>query len=122
MIVNIVLLAAGLGLLLGLRWLRRRFTGWVHHSSDFRMVGYLLPLAGLALTLTGAGMFWVPAPIGTYVPNDCLLVVLVAGLLCFVLAFAAVLGVPMPAVLLPRWYRESRPDKPRSDPDGGVTP
>ncbi len=122
MYLNLLLIAAGLGLLAALRWLRRRFQGWTRHKSDFRMVGYLLPLAGVGLVLTGIGMFWQPGDIGQDWLNNGLLFALLAGLLCFLLAFLAVLGVPMPALLLPRRYRVSHAEPPQSDPDGGVTP
>lgn len=118
--VKLLLIAAGLILLVGLKLLRRRHPGWVRRRSDFRTVGYLLPLVGLGLTLSGIGMLWLPGEIGADWLNNSLLVVLLAGLLCFVLAFLAAVGVPMPSVLLPRWYRESTVEPP--EPDEGVTP
>ncbi len=116
------MIATGLVGLVALHWLRRRFTGWTRYASDHRMVGYVAPLTGLALALTGAGMFWRPSAIGTDVLNDVLLGVFLAGLACIALAFLAVLGVPMPPVLLPRWYRRAGRPGPQQDPDGGVAP
>jgi polyferredoxin len=87
-----------------LGWFRRRFQYWTLRKPDRATVGFLLPLLGIAAVLLGIGLYWeqsgLPAMVSTL-----LLVVFLLGLLSVLAGLLAVFGVPMPRVLLPRWYR-----------------
>lgn len=101
---NIGLIIGGAVALVVLGWFRRRFRHWAEGKTDRATVGFFFPLLGLASVLLGVGLYWdepaVPALLRTP-----LLVAFLLGLLALFAGLLSILGVPMPRILLPRWYR-----------------
>ncbi len=112
--VNLGLIASGIVLLGWLRWYRAGHRDWIRSRSETQVVGYLLPLLGIALVLLGIGHLWTPAEIGSNLPNDGLLLVFLLGVLVLLTGLLSILGVPMPRVLLPRWARPGGKAWPRT--------
>ncbi|MGV8907376.1 MAG: hypothetical protein ACOH1Y_00195 [Propionicimonas sp.] len=101
---NIGLIVGGSLALVVLGWFRRRFHYWTLAKSDRATVGFLFPLLGMASVLLGIGLYWENPAVPTTV-RPLLLVVFLIGLLSVFAGLLSVFGVPMPRVLLPRWYR-----------------
>lgn len=101
---NVGLIVGGMLALGVLGWFRRRFRYWTRAKSDRATVGFMFPLLGIASILLGVGLYWEHPAVPSSL-RGLLLVVFICGLLALFAGLLSVFGVPMPGVLLPRWYR-----------------
>lgn len=105
---SVGLVIAGLGILWALRLLRSRHRGWTKRRIDFVTVGYFYPLLGGSAILLGIGLQWDYGATEPTALNTALLLSFLSGLALLLASLLAVMGVPMPPILLPRWYRAAR--------------
>lgn len=112
MLSALIAVTVGTAALVGLHWLRgsARRGGWAETRAGRSKVGFAFPLWAVGVVLLGLGRL-VGAG-GVQLSHTADLWLTGAGMLLMLAGTLAVLGVPMPRALLPRWLREREEHRP----------